>query len=140
MEIKKNSDTQTNLPKFFCIWSAGFAMKDGKSQVSSCLYSVLIFEIIVFFVFRRKYIQQLLSEELKVLSKSLIFSFCYLFVCIWSSCFFFKFFSRLFCIRFYPKLVETTTNSTNAKPLNFTRRTIENCFVPLVCSLKNFVF
>jgi hypothetical protein len=36
--------------------------------------------------------------------------------------------------RFYPKLVETTTNSTNAKPVNFTRRTIENCFVPLVYS------
>jgi hypothetical protein len=37
--------------------------------------------------------------------------------------------------RFYPKLVETTTNSTNAKPVNFTRRTIENCFVPLVYSV-----
>ena len=36
----------------------------------------------------------------------------------------------LFC----PKLVETTTNSTNAKPVNFTRRTIEICFVSLVYS------
>jgi hypothetical protein len=35
---------------------------------------------------------------------------------------------------FYPKLVETTTNSTNAKPVNFISRTIENCFVPLVYS------
>jgi hypothetical protein len=30
LEIK-NSDTQTNLPKLFSIWAAGFAMKDGKS-------------------------------------------------------------------------------------------------------------
>jgi hypothetical protein len=27
----KNSDTQTNLPKLFSIWTAGFAIKDGKS-------------------------------------------------------------------------------------------------------------
>jgi hypothetical protein len=31
LEIKKPSDTQTNLPKFFSIWAAGFAMKTGKS-------------------------------------------------------------------------------------------------------------
>ena len=27
----KNSETQTNLPKFFSIWAAEFGMKDGKS-------------------------------------------------------------------------------------------------------------
>jgi hypothetical protein len=52
-------------------------------------------------------------------------------------------------VRIYPKPVETTTNSTNAKLVNFTRKTIENCFVPSVysfllsgkfCILKALVF
>jgi hypothetical protein len=30
VEIKRNSDAQTNLATFFSIWAAGFAMKDGK--------------------------------------------------------------------------------------------------------------
>ena len=66
-----------------------------KSQVSSCC-SVLIFEIIVFSTFRRKYIQQFLSEELKVLYKSLMFSFRCLLLCFWYSCIFFKFFLNYF--------------------------------------------
>jgi hypothetical protein len=46
----------------------------------------------------------------------------------------FSSFSPDYFVRFYPKLVETTTNSTNTKPVNSTRRTIKNCFVPLVYS------
>ena len=51
------------------------------------------------------------------------------FVCCIFSSFFLDYF-----VRFYPKLVETRTNSTNAKAVSFIRRTIENCFAPLVYS------
>ena len=88
------SDTHTDLLMFFSIWVAGIAMKDVKSQVSSCC-SVLIFEIIVFFAFRRKYIQQFLSEALKVLSKSLMFNFHCLYVFGIDPCIFSSFFSTI---------------------------------------------
>jgi hypothetical protein len=49
------SNAQANMLTFLSIWATGFAMKDVKSQVSSCC-SVLNFEITAIFAFRRKYI------------------------------------------------------------------------------------
>jgi hypothetical protein len=88
----------------------------------------------VFLSFAEIYLA-VISEELKVAYflnnfYSVFVAFLYVFgLPVSFSTFFLDYFAR-----FYPKLVETTTNSTNAKSVNFTRGTIENCFVLLVYS------
>jgi hypothetical protein len=87
-------------------------------------------KLLYFSSFPENISRSFLSEELKVYFLNHLYSvfvaFLYVFGLPVS-------FSSIFLdcfVRFYPKLVETTTNSTNAKSVNFTRRTIENCFVP----------
>ena len=54
LEIKKPSDTQTYLPKFFSIQTAGFAMKNVKSWVS------LYFSVLNRFVLSHRTIEKFL--------------------------------------------------------------------------------
>ena len=96
------------------------------------LETVLIFEIIVFFLLLPKiYTARFLSEALKVLSKSLMFSFCMLFYVFGIPISFWRLFSK--------------TNSMNAKPVNFIsvflRRTIDKITLFLLeSSIVFFIF
>ena len=106
--------------------------------------SDLIFEIIVFFAFRREYVQQFLSEALKVLSKSLFVAFSMFLVFLYLFKFFLDYFARFFSFRIRFEF-ETKTNSTNANSVNFYTVflflwSIPSCFLYFKCSIVLFIF